>query len=237
MEWFSSNLTVLGKERWSMSYGHFTLIFTIFHVVYGLIASICDILFFHSMLRNIVLERYLETVLPVHRLFFIVITSIDGLIFTFTGNITGLINTVFPIFMVVLISLIVLCDALLTLVSYEAVKGKPGLIFTRPWRNLVITVTLLATIVYTLVTQYQEYTWDIIPFLIFSIISIIMLVNVVITNLQHVTNNNDQDEVVRIVNIFNLLMCISSTNVLGLMGIGSVLHRLIFFYAEELSIL
>jgi len=238
LDWFNSNLTVLGKERWSMNYAHFTLIITIFHVVYGIIAATCDLMFFHAFINDNVTVRYLETVLPVHRLFFLVITSIDGLIFMFTGNISQLIDSVFAVFLVIIIGLVVISDGLLMLVSREAVKGRPGVMFTKPWRNLVMLVTILTTVIFLLsqlvLYHYEEFTWDTAPIILFSFVSIIMIIIVIFANIKNVNNNNNQDDVRSVKNILYFLMSISSSNVLGLFAIGTVVHRLIFYYSTSL---
>ena len=75
-----------------MSVAHFSLIFFIFHIVYGVIACVCDLLFFHCVVRGTLLQRYLLTILPVHRLFFAVISCLDGLLFTASGNILALVG-------------------------------------------------------------------------------------------------------------------------------------------------
>ena len=232
-EWINTNLTVLGKERWKMSFGHFSLIFTIFHFVYGVIACICDLFFFQAMVKDAVSVRYIATVLPVHRLFFLVITSIDGLVFMFTGNIISLIDDTFPVAGIIIISLMVLVDTLLVMMSYQASKGKPALVFTTPWRNLMMIVIITAMITYYLVTQYPKYYWDIIPMLAFCLSSIIILIKVMVDNNTY-NNTNNEDSESNVANFLNFIMCISSSNILGLFSVGIVTHRLIFHYYSKI---
>merc|ERR1719232_227205 len=181
--WLTANMTVLGKERWAMLPAHLVLILTIFHVTYGLIAAICDIFFFRSLCQGLLTTKYMEIVLPVQRLFFLVIPSMDGLIFTFTGSINILMDDVFPTVMIVIICLIVFFDTFLVLRSFDA--AKPGLVTSIPWRNLVMLVMLVTMTTHALVTQYREpaYTWDIGPVILSYVTGIILCLKLTIPSL------------------------------------------------------
>ena len=91
--WWEQQLTVLSNAKWTKSFTHFVLLFVIFHIVYGIIAIICDIMFFHALVKHTVRSRYISTVLPVHRLFFVVICWIDGILFVTSSNVTALIDS------------------------------------------------------------------------------------------------------------------------------------------------
>ena len=226
MDWLDNNITVLGKSKWTMSFNHFTLIFSIFHIVYGIIAIICDLIFFQSLFKKMIKTRYISTVLPVHRLFFVVISCFDGILFVSSTNITTLVGDVFAVILVILISVIVLADTFVILLSFKGVNGKSTLIFSKPWRNLVIITVIIMTTLYAVVSQHPLYTWDIGPSLVWGLASAGMLLKCLFDT--HFGNKNDsgapQD------NVLYFLMCISGINVLGLCSVGAVAHSLIFDY-------
>ena len=226
MDWLDHNITVLGRRDWTMSLNHFTLIFSIFHIVYGIIAVICDLIFFQSLFRKMIKSRYISTVLPVHRLFFVVISCFDGILFASSTNITYLVGDVFAVILIILISILVLVDTFIILFSFKAVSGKPGLVFSKPWRNLVMLLVIILTIIYAVTSQHPLYTWDLGPSLGWGVISVIMLMKCLLET----TVCNKGSPAPPEDNVLHFLMCISSTNVLGLCSVGAVAHSLIFDY-------
>ena len=112
---------VLGKNKWRMSFHHFTLIFSIFHGVYALLATICDLFFFHSLLVKRIRTRYVSTVLPIHRLFFLVISVIDSLIFVSTTSLVDLVGDVFCQILVFLIGAVLVADTPMVLLGLRAI--------------------------------------------------------------------------------------------------------------------
>ena len=228
-EWLQRNVTVLGLARWRMTFSHFSLIFSLLHAVYGIMAALCDIAFFHTMLTNKIRERYIATILPVHRLFFLVISSFDGLVFLFSHHMASLLGHVFPVILVTLIGLIVTVDTAVILLSYGA-SNRTGVVFSRPWRNLVILVTILMMVVYSLVFQYPAYSWDIIPMLTFSLTSILIILKCLMDNVQI----KYREPPGSVHNILNFLMCVSCSNVLGLFSVGTISHQLMFNYYKPI---
>jgi len=224
--WLDNNITVLGKSKWTMSFNHFTLIFSIFHIVYGIIAIVCDLIFFQSLFKKMIKTRYISTVLPVHRLFFVVISSFDGIMFASSSNITMLVGDVFAVILVILINFIVLADTFVLLLSFKAVNGKSAFVFSKPWRNLVILVVIILTTLYSVVSQHPLYTWDIGPSLVWGLLSAGFLLKCLYNTGCGKTSDrsNPQD------NVLNFLMCVSGSNVLGLCSVGAVAHSLIFDY-------
>merc|ERR1712130_1088835 len=141
-----------GKAKWTMSFTHFVLLFAIFHIVYGTIAAICDLMFFHTLVKQTVRVRYVSTVLPVHRLFFVVICWIDGVLFVTSTNITALIDP-WAVALVFLVMIAATVDTGLVLASLKAVQDKPAPIFMRPWRNAGLVGLVLLNAPYTLAPQ------------------------------------------------------------------------------------
>ena len=231
--WLTTNMTVLGKERWAMSPAHLVLILTIFHVTYVLIAVICDIFFFRSLWQGLLTTKYMEIVLPVHRLFFLVISSMDGLIFTFTGSINTLMEDVFPAVMIVIICLLVFLDTFLVLRSLDA--AKPGLVTSIPWRNLVMLVTLVTMILHTLVTMYPSYTWDIVPVLLVYVLGLIMCLKLIVPGIwrrqwvQGVV-------VITATQVLDTLTAVSVANVIGLFSVAALSHRIVFHYFDQAQV-
>lgn len=226
MDWLDHNITVLGRTDWTMSLNHFTLIFSIFHIVYGIIAVICDLIFFQSLFKKMIKSRYISTVLPVHRLFFVVISCFDGILFASSTNITYLVGDVFAVILIILISILVLADTFIILFSFKAVSGKPGLVFSKPWRNLVMLLVIILTIIYAVTSQHPLYTWDLGPSLGWGVISVILLLKCLLET----TVCNRESAAPPEDNVLHFLTCISSTNVLGLCSVGAVAHSLIFDY-------
>merc|ERR1712130_953219 len=147
--WWNQEVTVLGKAKWTMSFTHFVLLFAIFHIVYGTIAAICDLMFFHTLVKQTVRVRYVSTVLPVHRLFFVVICWIDGVLFVTSTNITALIDP-WAVALVFLVMIAATVDA-----------GLVGLV--------------LLNALYTLVIEYLEgFTWEAGPSLTLIALSLIL---------------------------------------------------------------
>jgi len=228
--WLTTNMSVLGKQRWAMSPAHLVLILTIFHVTYGLIAVICDIFFFRSLCQGLLTTKYMEIVLPVQRLFFLVITSMDGLIFTFTGNINTLMDDVFPTVMIVIICLLVFLDTFLVLRSFDA--AKPGLVNSIPWRNLVMLVMLMTMTTHSLVTRYPTYTWDIGPMILFYVTGMLLCLKLIIPRLWR--RSLEQGEVeISAAKVLDLLTCVSVANVIGLFSVASLSHRIVFHYFDQ----
>ena len=228
--WLSTNMTVLGKERWAMLPAHLVLILTIFHVTYALIAVICDIFFFRSLCQGLLTTKYMEIVLPVQRLFFLVITSMDGLIFTFTGNINILMEDVFPTVMIVIICLLVFLDTFLVLRSFDA--AKPGLVTSIPWRNLVMLVMLVTMTTHTLVTQYPAYTWDIGPVILSYVMGMLLCLKLIVPSLWR--RSWEQGVVVMAApQVLDLLTCVTIANVIGLFSVASLSHRIVFHFYDQ----
>jgi len=226
MDWLDHNITVLGRSQWTMSPNHFTLIFSIFHIVYGVIAIICDLIFFQSMFKKMIKTRYIDTVLPVHRLFFVVISGFDGIMFASSTNITILVGDVFAVILIILISILVLVDTFMILLSFKAVNGKTALVFSRPWRNLVMMTVIILTTLYAVASQHPLYTWDVGPSLGWGVLSILVILKCLVdTTMCKTTEPSPPEE-----NVLHFLMCISSSNVLGLCSVGAVAHSLIFDY-------
>ena len=223
--WWSQEVTVLGKAKWTMSFTHFVLLFAIFHIVYGTIAAICDLMFFHTLVKQTVRVRYVSTVLPVHRLFFVVICWIDGVLFVTSTNITALIDP-WAVSLVFLAMVAATVDTGLVLASLKAVQDKPAPIFIRPWRNAGLVGLLLLNALYTMVFEYLGgFTWEAGPSLILISLSLILL----LTSLWHTLRRGRSEEVVvtpldRTVNFF---LCVSGSNVLALFSVGALLHRLL----------
>ena len=233
-EWLQTNITVLGLSRWTMTFSHFSLIFSLIHAVYGILAVICDIAFFHTLFTNKIKERYIATILPVHRLFFLVISSFDGLVFLFSHHIVSLLGDVFPVILVTLIGLIIIVDSGVILLSYGATSGQTGIIFSRPWRNLVILTTIILMTVYSLVRQHPRYSWDIIPILTFSLTSSLIIVKCLLDNVKIKYREPPGDSAGTVDNILNFLMCVSSCNVLGLFSVSTISHQLMFNYYKPI---
>jgi len=226
MDWLDHNITVLGRSQWTMSPNHFTLIFSIFHIVYGVIAIICDLIFFQSMFKKMIKTRYIDTVLPVHRLFFVVISGFDGIMFASSTNITILVGDVFAVILIILISILVLVDTFMILVSFKAADGKTALVFSRPWRNLVMMTVIILTTLYAVASQHPLYTWDVGPSLGWGVLSILVILKCLVdTTMCKTTEPSPPED-----NVLHFLMCISSSNVLGLCSVGAVAHSLIFDY-------
>ena len=213
-----------------MSLNHFTLIFSIFHIVYGVIATICDLIFFQSLFKKMIKTRYISTVLPVHRLFFVVICCFDGIMFASSTNVTTLIGDVFAVILIILISALVLADTLVILLSFKAVNGKSAMVFSKPWRNLVMMLVIVLTTLYAVVSQHPQYTWDIGPSLGWGILSILLLLKCLISTTLCKKSEPDIPED----NVLFFLMCISGSNVLGLCSVGAVSHSLIFDYYKTI---
>jgi len=219
--WWQTELTVLGKAKWTMSYNHFILLFAIFHIVYGIIATVCDLMFFHALFKRIVRLRYISTVLPVHRLFFVVMCWIDIVMFVTSSNITGLID-IWALLLIFLLGVLVTIDTAIILMSLKAVHGKSAPIFSTPWRNGSMVVLLFLTGLYTLVSQYlDKYTWEAGPSLILTLISAILLLVSLFYNLKVSIEGEGLDRMV------NFFLCVSGTNVLNLFSVGAVAHRLL----------
>ena len=225
VEWLQSNVTVLGLTRWTMTFSHFSLIFSLLHAVYGIMSAICDIAFFHALLTSKIRERYIATVLPVHRLFFLVISAFDGLLFLFSHHIVSLVGDVFPVILIPVIGVIILADTTLILLSYASSSGR--LFYSGAWRNLVILVTIVSSAVYSLVVQYPSYSWDIIPLLAFSLSSSLMIVKCL---LDRDPSSQRPDPP----NLVNLIMYVTSCNVLGLFSVSTISHRLMFNYYKPI---
>ena len=224
-EWLERNVTVLGLARWTMSFSHFSLIFSLLHAVYGIMSAICDIAFFHALLTDKIRERYIATVLPVHRLFFLVISAFDGLLFLFSHHIVSLVGDVFPVILIPVIGLIILADTTLILLSYASSSGR--LLYSGAWRNMVILVTIVSSAVYSLVVQYPSYSWDIIPLLGFSLTSSLMIVKCLLDR-DPSSQRPDPPSLV------NLIMYVTSCNVLGLFSVSTISHRLMFNYYKPI---
>ena len=238
-DWLNTNVTVLGKERWAMDPAHLALILTIFHVTYGLIAVICDIFFFQAMCQGLITTKYMEIVLPVHRLFFLVVISMDGLIFTFTGNIYILMDDMFPTVMIVIICLLVFLDTLLVLRSFDSTKGQPGLVSSIPWRNLLMLVILVTLVTHSLVTQYPHYTWDAAPAILLYVVGVCISLKLLTpTCVSCMCRWSWEPGVVVIsaTHALDLLMCVSVTNVIGLFSVASLTHRIIFHYYDQAKV-
>ena len=227
-EWLERNVTVLGLARWTMSFSHFSLIFSLLHAVYGIMSAICDIAFFHALLTSKIRERYIATVLPVHRLFFLVISAFDGLLFMFSHHIVSLLGDAFPVILVTFIGVIIIADTAVILMSYGDTNDRSGIIFAKPWRHLVILVTIVMMMVYSLVVQYPSYSWDIIPVLAFSLTSILIILKCIMDREPCTENSASVD------NILNFLMCVSCSNVLGLFSVGTISHQLMFNYYKPI---
>ena len=225
VEWLQTNVTVLGLTRWTMTFSHFSLIFSLLHAVYGIMSAICDIAFFHALLNNKIRERYIATVLPVHRLFFLVISAFDGLLFLFSHHIVSLVGDVFPVILIPVIGVIILADTTLILLSYASSSGR--LLYSGAWRNLVILVTIVSSAVYSLVVQYPSYSWDIIPLLAFSLTSSLMIVKCLLDR-DPSSQRPDPPSLV------NLIMYVTSCNVLGLFSVSTISHRLMFHYYKPI---
>ena len=226
LDWLEHNITVLGKSQWTMSINHFTLIFSIFHIVYSIIAVICDLIFFQSLFQKMIKSRYINTVLPVQRLFFAVISCFDGILFASSTNITFLVGDVFAVILIILISITVMADTFIILFSFKAVSGKPGLVFAKPWRNLVMLLVIILTIIYAVASQHPLYTWDLGPSLCWGVLSILVLIKCLLdTTLCRGGDPGPPED-----NVTHFLLCISSTNVLGLCSVGAVTHSLVFDY-------
>ena len=217
-------MTVLGKAKWTMSFTHFVLLFAIFHIVYGTIAAICDLMFFHTLVKQTVRVRYISTVLPVHRLFFVVICWIDGVLFVTSSNITSLIDP-WALVLVFLALVAATTDTGVVLASLKAVQDKPAPIFTRPWRNVSLVILLLLNALYTTVLEYLGgFTWEAGPSLIITAVSLALL----LTSLWHTIRSRGDEAVVEPLDrTINFFLCVSGSNVVGLFSVGALLHRLL----------
>ena len=222
--WWNQTVTVLGKTKWNMSFTHFVLLFAIFHIVYGTIAAICDLMFFHTLVKQTVRVRYISTVLPVHRLFFVVICWIDGVLFVTSSNITSLIDP-WALVLVFLALVAATTDTGVVLASLKAVQDKPAPIFTRPWRNVSLVILLLLNALYTTVLEYLGgFTWEAGPSLIITAVSLALL----LTSLWHTIRSMGGEAVVEPLDrTINFFLCVSGSNVVGLFSVGALLHRLL----------
>ena len=224
-EWLERNVTVLGLARWTMTFSHFSLIFSLLHAVYGIMSAICDIAFFHALLTNKIRERYIATVLPVHRLFFLVISAFDGLLFLFSHHIVSLVGDVFPVILIPFIGLIILADTTILLLSYANTSGR--LLFSGAGRNTVILVAIVSGLLYSLVVQYPAYSWDIIPLLAFSLTSSLMILKCLLDRDPSSARSEPPS-------LLNLIMYVTSCNVLGLFSVSTISHRLMFNYYKPI---
>ena len=119
--WRGTNVTVLGRAAWTMSSGHTALVLAILHLVYAAIALGCDLLFFHALARRLVASSYLETVLPCHRLFYLVTSCMDGLIFAASANISTILgDSALPAALIVLVTFVILADTFILQVDGPA---------------------------------------------------------------------------------------------------------------------
>ena len=218
--WWSQEITVLGKTKWTMSFNHFVLLFAIFHIVYGAIASVCDLMFFHSLVRRTVRTRYVCTVLPVHRLFLVVIAWIDGVLFVTSSHVTDLVD-LWAVLLIFVVMVALTADTALILSSLGAVHGKPTPLFSRPWRNAGVLVVLLLTGLHILVTQVtSRLTWEAGPSLLLTLLSCLLLV----ASLADTCRGGDA---CRLDTTLHFFLCISASNMLGLFSVGALLHRLL----------
>jgi len=225
--WWNQEVTVLGKAKWTMSFTHFVLLFAIFHIVYGTIAAICDLMFFHTLVKQTVRVRYVSTVLPVHRLFFVVICWIDGVLFVTSTNITALIDP-WAVALVFLVMIAATVDTGLVLASLKAVQDKPAPIFMRPWRNAGLVGLVLLNALYTLVIEYLEgFTWEAGPSLTLIALSLILLLTSLWHTLRGNSGGNEEVIVAPLDRTVNFFLCVSGSNVLGLFSVGALLHRLL----------
>ena len=220
-DWKLTNIEVLGSQKWIMTSSQLILLFSIFHAVYGLISSISDISFFHSLPSHNVLSRYINTILPVQRLFNVVVSCMDGLIIASSDYITSIFGDNFPVIFIIFLGLVVFVDTLLVLVYYRATHGKRITVFVKPWRNLLMMLLIVMMVTYSLVKHQPNIMWDSIPIVIFSFTSLLGLGFVIYEN----SFSNKEDEMKYAV---NFLIGLSCSNVLGLFSIHVIMHQLIF---------
>ena len=213
-----------------MSFSHFTLIFSIFHVVYAFIATICDLFFFYFLYKSMLKTRYISIVLPVHRLFFLVISCFDCLLVVFSSNITPLVGDIVLIILLVIVSSVVFMDTALLLPSLRRINSSkvrpdwklPG----TPWRQLVVIMTIMASSSHSLISCYltSSLSWELWPGLGWSLVSVVMLVkNMVETTCKRSDKTREQQQIA-------VFLCISGSNVLGLTSVGAVVHHLMLDY-------
>lgn len=216
--WWEEEVTVLGKSKWTMSFNHFILLFAIFHIVYGVIAAVCDLIFFHTLARRTVASRYVSTVLPVHRMFFVVICWIDAILFGTSTNITSLVDA-WAVAAVLVVTVAATLDTAVVLASLRAVEGQPALLFSSPWRNGGVAAVLLLTSLYTLVSQYLGgFTWEAGPSLVLALVALLVL----LASLWHTTTGATALDTTT-----HFFLCVSASSVLGLFAVGLVLHTLL----------
>ena len=236
-----------------MSVAHFSLIFFIFHIVYGVITFVCDLLFFHCVVRGTLLQRYLLTILPVHRLFFAVISCLDGLLFTASGNILALVGDwVAPALIATFAALALIgassdnikirslqtsythvgCDIVIFAdVSTDTVAlllsyrwGRPGLLCWPRLRAAVLLAAVLAVALWAAARQHPAYTWDLAPVLAAAAVSALMLAGAAWCSSSH--------------NLAATLLATSATNLLGLCSVHAVSHAIMVQqYAPALDLL
>jgi len=216
--WWEEEVTVLGKTKWTMSFNHFILLFAIFHIVYGAIAASCDLKFFHTLARRTVAPRYVSTVLPVHRMFFVVICWIDAILFGTSTNITALVDA-WAVAVVLVVTVTATLDTAVVLASLRAVEGQPAPLFSSPWRNGGVATVLLLTSLYTLASQYLGgFTWEAGPSLLLTLLGLLVL----LASLWHTRRGAATLDTTT-----HFFLCVSASSVLGLFAVGLVLHTLL----------
>ena len=200
-------MTVLGKAKWTMSFTHFVLLFAIFH----------------ALVKHTVKSRYISTVLPVHRLFFVVICWIDGMLFVTFSNVTTLIDS-WAVAVIFLILVTISADTPVILASLKAVKGSRAPLFSTPWRNGAVVGMLVVTALYTLVSQYlgRQYTWEAVSHLGLTLLSLLLL----LLSLWDTVRHKGEGGAVALDQLVNFFLCVSGSNVLGLFSVTALLHRL-----------
>ena len=247
--WRDTNVTVLGRAAWTMSSAHTALVLAILHLVYAAIALGCDLLFFHALARRLVASSYLETVLPCHRLFYTVISCMDGLIFAASTNISSILGgSALPAALIVLITFVILADTFILQVdqqrkyfwhllayilqmSARAARGEAGAVFARPWRNLVAGAVVAGLLAQALAAAHPAYTWDTLVLALFCVAALLLAAKLV----RDSCAGRAEAAAVSMEHVVSLLVSVSVTNVLGLFSVATVSHVLIFRYYNQIS--
>ena len=241
-------MTVLGRAAWTMSSAHTALVLAILHLVYAAIALGCDLLFFHALARRLVASSYLETVLPCHRLFYTVISCMDGLIFAASTNISSILGgSELPAALIVIITFVILADTFILQVdqrkyfwhllanilqmSARAARGEAGAVFARPWRNLVAGAVVAGLLAQALAAAHPAYTWDTLVLALFCVAALLLAAKLV----RDSCAGRAEAAAVSMEHVVSLLVSVSVTNVLGLYSVATVSHVLIFRYYNQIS--
>lgn len=162
-------LKVLGSDRWHMSVADFLLIISIIHAACTAIAAIADTLYFLLIFN---FNKYLLTVVPVKRLFLVVLLLLDAVVFVSTPGITLLTSGHFVIVLTVTAALYITLASVKLFGSLGQLAAGPGSSSRKAssqdswirWLPVIQLLLLTATLLVNTVTSLQtRFTFEVIP--------------------------------------------------------------------------